>query len=145
MTNDKFAKMKRKFSMDTPSLAGNKCGPHENEKALLRDRGEHSLEVSTLVQELAWKVAHRDDVLTNSYHCSKLPPLLNGEYDAILPGERSMYFFWLCILSLALWFSHFCTSYTCGTFAVRRSDQWLCNFYRLPQKVRWDKRPGRKE
>ena len=81
----------QKFGLDTPRRVGDQCGPQES--ALSRDRGEHPLEVSTLVQELAWKVANSDDVLTNSYHCSQLPPPLNGEYDVILPGERTVFFF----------------------------------------------------
>lgn len=77
-----------KFGMDTPHLLGAECGPKlkllTNE--VVPDK-HHSDDVVSLMEELKWKVANNDGVLSNSYHQSSLPPLLTGEYDVVLPGE----------------------------------------------------------
>ena len=77
-----------KFGMDTPHLLRAECGPKlkllTNE--VVPDK-HHSDDVVSLMEELKWKVANNDGVLSNSYHQSSLPPLLTGEYDVVLPGE----------------------------------------------------------
>jgi hypothetical protein len=45
----------------------------------------HSAEVASIVEELVWKVESNDTNLSGCHHQSLLPPLLNGEYDVVLP------------------------------------------------------------
>ena len=58
-------------------------------------------DVASIVEELVWKVANNDRDFSNCHHQSSLPPLLNGEYDVVLPGKQispySYPYFYDCI------------------------------------------------
>lgn len=81
----------KKFGLDTPCLLGAECGPNEQRLTSARPSDEqHPVDVVSCLDELVWKVANGDSEISNSYHHSLLPPLLNGEYDVKLPGELSL-------------------------------------------------------
>ena len=82
----------KKFGMDTPRLLGAECGPREKLMTSPPDDDRHPAEVASIVEELVWKVANNDTALSGCHHQSSLPPLLNGEYDVVLPGEQSSFF-----------------------------------------------------
>mmetsp|Transcript_4601 Transcript_4601/g.10378 ORF Transcript_4601/g.10378 Transcript_4601/m.10378 type:complete len:2557 (+) Transcript_4601:190-7860(+) len=72
----------KKFGMDTPCLLGAECGPKEKvfSSAHVSDK-QHPIDVVSCMEELVYNVATNN----KSDSHSSLPPLMNGEYDVILP------------------------------------------------------------
>jgi hypothetical protein len=89
----------KKFGMDAPRLLGAECGPRE--KLMVCPDNRQPFDVASIVEELVWKVANNDRDFSNCHHQSSLPPLLNGEYDVVLPGKQispySYPYFYDCI------------------------------------------------
>jgi len=92
--NDHFSQLDQDHEPEVPSLrtplslqrSNLQCDElGANTPRQLEELTSHPTEVISIVKELVWKVATNENNLCYRYHQSVLPPLLVGEYDAIIP------------------------------------------------------------
>ena len=92
--NDQFSQLDQDHGPEVPSLrtplslqrSNLQCDElGANTPRQLEELTSHPTEVISIVKELVWKVATNENNLCYRYHQSVLPPLLVGEYDAIIP------------------------------------------------------------
>ena len=77
-----------KFGMEIPDKVSKECGPKMIAGLVTPDKSDdecHPKEVVECVSDLVYRVSYKDSVKQLMKESKSLPPLLTGEYDAVVP------------------------------------------------------------